>query len=215
VVAGGDLLDVRSDSLDDAGAFVAEHDRQRHRVHLIAHDEVGVAQPGGDDADEYLVVAWLVEVCRRQLEGPLRADDSGLATVIFPATVSASCDAMSVTAPYGTASATTSARPPADARSVVVPTPSSVPTASSLSTSPSATLTSWPVCLAARAIPEPTLPEPITEIRTVATYPRDAGRLHAGPAEFDPCQRVARRRDPATLRRFTHRSSCEALRTVA
>ena len=56
VVAGCDLLHRRADGLDDAGALVAEHDRQRHRVHLVPHDEVGVAQPGGDDADEHLVV---------------------------------------------------------------------------------------------------------------------------------------------------------------
>ena len=55
VVAGRDLGDAAAHGLDDAGALVAEHDRQRHRVHLVPDDEVGVAEPGGDDADHDLV----------------------------------------------------------------------------------------------------------------------------------------------------------------
>ena len=42
----GDDRDVRPDALDDARAFVAEHRRQRHRVPLVAHDEVGVTDAG-------------------------------------------------------------------------------------------------------------------------------------------------------------------------
>ena len=75
VVAGGDLVHPRTDGLDDAGALVAEHDRQGHRVHLVAHDEVGVAQPGGDDAHEHLVVPGRAEVRRPEVERTRLADD--------------------------------------------------------------------------------------------------------------------------------------------
>ena len=74
---GATFCTAAAHGLDDAGAFVAEHDRQRHRVHLVTDDQVGVAQPGRDDADEDLVVSRRAEIRRLEVEGALRADDRG------------------------------------------------------------------------------------------------------------------------------------------
>lgn len=54
VIAGGERLHVRADGFDHAGAFMTEHGRQRHRIVLVAHDQVGVAQACRDDAHQHL-----------------------------------------------------------------------------------------------------------------------------------------------------------------
>jgi hypothetical protein len=60
MIAFAQAADVATDLFDDAGALVAEKSRQRERGDLALHAEVGVADPGGDDAHEDLVVAWLL-----------------------------------------------------------------------------------------------------------------------------------------------------------
>ena len=50
VVALADVSDSRPDGLDDAGRLVSEHDRDRARARAVDDREVGVAEPGGDDA---------------------------------------------------------------------------------------------------------------------------------------------------------------------
>ena len=55
MVARRDRGHVGADLLDDARALVAEHRGQRHRVPLVAHDQVGVADPGGGDPHQHLV----------------------------------------------------------------------------------------------------------------------------------------------------------------
>ena len=59
MVAGLHLGNARADLLDNAGAFVPEHDRLRHRIHLVAHDHVGVTHAGRDNAHQHFVVARL------------------------------------------------------------------------------------------------------------------------------------------------------------
>src|ERR1700733_2475913 len=59
MVARPHLDDPRADLLDNAGALVSEHDRLRHRIHLVAHDHIGVAHAGRDNAHQHFVVARL------------------------------------------------------------------------------------------------------------------------------------------------------------
>jgi hypothetical protein len=61
VVADGDLRDKLSHALDDAGTFMAEHDRLRNGIGLIAHRDVGVADSRRDQAHQYFVVARLFD----------------------------------------------------------------------------------------------------------------------------------------------------------
>ena len=58
----GATRDSRADALDGARALVAEDRRERHRVPLVADDEVGVADAGRRDADEHLVRAKLAQL---------------------------------------------------------------------------------------------------------------------------------------------------------
>jgi hypothetical protein len=53
--------DTGADVLDNAGSFVAEHDRLRHRVDLVADNHIGVAHAGRDDAHQHFVVTRLPE----------------------------------------------------------------------------------------------------------------------------------------------------------
>jgi hypothetical protein len=54
VIADGHVGDAVTDGLDDAGALVAQHDRQWHR-HIAAQErQVRVADPGRDHADQHL-----------------------------------------------------------------------------------------------------------------------------------------------------------------
>jgi hypothetical protein len=78
VVARPHLDDARADLLDNASALVSEHDRLRHRIHLVAHDHVGVAHAGGDDTHKHFVVARLAHAQFFDGEGPaLVAHHSG------------------------------------------------------------------------------------------------------------------------------------------
>ena len=72
VVAGGDAGDARADLLDDAGALVAADDREGDGD--VAGDEVGVgvAQPGGGQLDEDLLLLGRVEL--DLLDAPLLAE---------------------------------------------------------------------------------------------------------------------------------------------
>ena len=73
------LRDAAADLFDDAGAFVAEQAWQRERSDLVLHAEVGVADPGGDNTHEDLVVAGFVDDDVAQLERrPLRCSDRAL-----------------------------------------------------------------------------------------------------------------------------------------
>jgi hypothetical protein len=66
--AGDDVVarlhgaDFRADLLDDAGALVAQHRRQRVRVGALHEVQVGVAEAGGLGADQHLVRARLVDL---------------------------------------------------------------------------------------------------------------------------------------------------------
>jgi peptidoglycan/xylan/chitin deacetylase (PgdA/CDA1 family) len=71
VVARRDGRDARPDALDDARARVAQHGRQRHRVPLVADDEVGVADARGGHADQHLAGPRLLELHR--LDGERRS----------------------------------------------------------------------------------------------------------------------------------------------
>ena len=54
VVAGLHLRDFAAHSLDDPGALVAEHDRQRIRERTLDDFEIGVAQPAGLDLHQHV-----------------------------------------------------------------------------------------------------------------------------------------------------------------
>jgi hypothetical protein len=41
---------------------MTQHDRLRHRKRLVAHGDIGVANPGGDNSNEDLVVSWFRQV---------------------------------------------------------------------------------------------------------------------------------------------------------
>ena len=72
-VARRDERHSRADALHDAGALVAEHGGQGHRVPLVAHDEIGVADARGGDAHEHLVGAEIAELELLQRERRARA----------------------------------------------------------------------------------------------------------------------------------------------
>ena len=60
---GFTLVTAEPDRLDDARALVAEHDRMRHRIDLVvAHRNVGVADPGGDQPHAHFVWTRLLEI---------------------------------------------------------------------------------------------------------------------------------------------------------
>ena len=63
MVALADVGDARADRLDDAGRLVTERHRHRSRARSVHDGEVGVAEPGGGDANQQLAVSG-----RRQLE---------------------------------------------------------------------------------------------------------------------------------------------------
>ncbi|MNI44519.1 hypothetical protein D3C73_988990 [compost metagenome] len=56
VVAGLQFTHVGADRLDDPRALMAQHRRQRHRIVLVTHDQVGMAQAGRHDLHQYLIV---------------------------------------------------------------------------------------------------------------------------------------------------------------
>ena len=65
---GADLGDAGPDLLDDPGALVPADDREPRRQVAVGQVQVGVAQPGGDVADEHLARARAVQVEFRDLE---------------------------------------------------------------------------------------------------------------------------------------------------
>ena len=79
MVAGHHFADAASHLLDDARALVPQNDRLRHRKHLIAHRHIRMADAGGDEAHQNLVVARLGQFqnLQRHRHGR-RAGDSGL-----------------------------------------------------------------------------------------------------------------------------------------
>ena len=62
MIAGRDAVDVLADLLDDPGALVAEHRRQRPGVDALHGVEVGVADAAGGQADEHLPGSWRGEL---------------------------------------------------------------------------------------------------------------------------------------------------------
>ena len=58
--------DVVADRLDDAGAFVAQHERpvEREAAEAVDHVQIAVADAGGDGAHQHLAAARLVDVDR-------------------------------------------------------------------------------------------------------------------------------------------------------
>jgi hypothetical protein len=78
LVAGGDRGDRGADGLDHAGTLVAEDAGQREGQGADRDAEVGVAETGGDDADDHLVGAGLVQLDVGQRErGAGGLDDRG------------------------------------------------------------------------------------------------------------------------------------------
>jgi hypothetical protein len=69
VVTDVDTVDVRADGLHHPGPLVAEQGRQRDRVPLVAHDQVGVADARADEADQNLVRARVGELEKLEFEG--------------------------------------------------------------------------------------------------------------------------------------------------
>ena len=51
-----------ADLLDDAGALMAEHDRDLRRIRAFDEVEIRVAHTGGDGADQHLVGAGFVDL---------------------------------------------------------------------------------------------------------------------------------------------------------
>ena len=79
MIARPHLGDRGADRLDDAGAFMPEHRRQRNRVPLVANDQVGVADPARDHADQHLVGLKLAQLETLDLErGSLGLGDRGV-----------------------------------------------------------------------------------------------------------------------------------------
>ena len=70
MVAGRDFAHCGADLLDDARSFVTEHDRQRHRIDLVANDDIGVAHAGRDDPHQHFVGARFLDGERFDLERP-------------------------------------------------------------------------------------------------------------------------------------------------
>ena len=62
VIADLEIVHARSEFLDDAGGFVAEHHRRRPRTVAVDHGKVGVAQAGRADLHHHLAVAGIVEL---------------------------------------------------------------------------------------------------------------------------------------------------------
>ncbi|MBA8826801.1 hypothetical protein FHX42_004180 [Saccharopolyspora lacisalsi] len=54
LIAGSDTGDAVTDGFRDPRTLVTEHGRQRHRVPLVADDQVGVAHAGSDHSHEDL-----------------------------------------------------------------------------------------------------------------------------------------------------------------
>ena len=62
MVAGHDMEDPLADRLDDAGAFMAEHDRTRRADTAAAMDaQIGVADARSDDPHQHLAGAGALE----------------------------------------------------------------------------------------------------------------------------------------------------------
>jgi hypothetical protein len=58
VVTGFDLGYSASNPFHNSCALMAQHDRLRHGKLLVAHGDIRVTNPGGDDSNEDLVVPW-------------------------------------------------------------------------------------------------------------------------------------------------------------
>ena len=72
-LARRDLRHGGADAFHDARALVAQHGRQGHRIPLVAHDQVGVADACRGHADEHLVGAQVAQLELLQREGRVRA----------------------------------------------------------------------------------------------------------------------------------------------
>ena len=62
MVAGCEVVDGCADGLDDTGSLVAEDDGQLLRGRRGDHPEIGVADPGADEANPDLVRPGLLQV---------------------------------------------------------------------------------------------------------------------------------------------------------
>ena len=58
MVADSESLHSRADFHDHAGAFVAEHDRPRHRDGSVSDGQVAVTDTAGGEFYQYLALAW-------------------------------------------------------------------------------------------------------------------------------------------------------------
>jgi hypothetical protein len=77
VVTRFEPSDAGADTLDNARTFVAEHDGQRHRIMLVAHVDVGLAEAGSNDPDQNFFVARLIKFERFESERGGRSFDQG------------------------------------------------------------------------------------------------------------------------------------------
>ena len=68
VIAWHQRPDPRADGFDDARAFVPQHGGQRHRIVLVADDQVGMAHARRDDTYQHLVVHRRAQAGRFQQE---------------------------------------------------------------------------------------------------------------------------------------------------
>lgn len=77
MVAHLEVAHVRAHRLNDASPLMAEHCRQRHRVVLVAHDQVGMAQARRHHLHQYLVVLRATQPGLLDDEGLFFAADHG------------------------------------------------------------------------------------------------------------------------------------------
>ena len=61
MIAGADFRDRPPGAFNYSGTFVPQHDRLRHGEGLVAHPNVGVANPRGYEPHEDFVIPWLLE----------------------------------------------------------------------------------------------------------------------------------------------------------
>jgi hypothetical protein len=73
-IAGSETRHARANALDDARAFMAEHDRMRHRIDdVVAHRNVGMANAGGDQPDQHFVARGSASETSSRLSGAFLA----------------------------------------------------------------------------------------------------------------------------------------------
>jgi hypothetical protein len=58
MIAHRQACHIGPDSLDHSRSLMPQYDRLRHRVQLVAHGNVGVANAHGGDPDQHFIRAW-------------------------------------------------------------------------------------------------------------------------------------------------------------